>query len=325
MKRLITLLVVLTVPTAMAWDGISVPLPDWVGGTPSPGVWSHEVTVSVPAGETIYGVALDMDYYSPNYYVANYMSVDVTPPNAADHWLWPGANMPSGGASSNNGTVENYGSANPYTFTSDRNFWNNAWMSGTPSGGDWTFKFVCGNFWGAVDGTNTTVTLITEPPAVDGLDPRVFEGVLPANTTVYDEVGYGYRLIATRTGIDRDVTGPLGYRMWQGSDNVWEIHHPGGPGTVTITRPAGEGDGTRWTMFDSAAPAYAWYLSPNFVASNATSAAVTTPFDAPAGTYYINVDAMNMCGHGVYALSWTPEPGTLTLLGLVGLGLIRRR
>ena len=267
MKRLLTLLVVLVVPAAMAdWTGIPVAIPDFNGTTPSGDPWTHEVTLPVAAGETVYGVALDMDFHCPDYYPGNYLGIQVTPPNTADQWMWPGANYPNPFGSGSSGTIEYYGGTTTETFSSDRHFWNASWTSGTASGGDWTFRFTVGNGWGRVNGTNTTMTLITEPIATSLTDPRVFEGILPANTTVYDEVGGGYRMVATRTGIHYGVEGAEGYRMWQGSDNVWQINYPGGPGTVTITRPSGQGDSTRWSMFDSATPAYAWYLSPNFVA-----------------------------------------------------------
>jgi len=106
------------------------------------------------------------------------------------------------------------------------------------------------------------------------------------------------------------------FDIWDGGDDVWLLNWLGGDMTVSLTSLSGSDNDL-------------FVYSPGSYDSTGDYSIVgafdqVTLLGAPAGQYYINVDT-TFFSEGPYSLAITPEPGTLSLLGLAGLMVIRRK
>jgi hypothetical protein len=138
--------------------------------------------------------------------------------------------------------------------------------------------------------------------------------------TILGPIGPGSSVFGDTTNSTDDndgwYSGTHIFYLWEGPDDVWQLDWPGGDMGLEMTYDntsidldlflytAGSPDES---ILDS-------YL--NTGVENISYAA------APAGTYYVLIDGY--LGAGPYQLTVTPEPGSLLLLAMGTLLLVRR-
>lgn len=140
--------------------------------------------------------------------------------------------------------------------------------------------------------------------------------------TILGPLSNGSSVNGNNTGASDDNDGWFSgahiFDIWTGGDDVWRLNWGGGDLTVTLSYDNFFGD-----------PDLFLYR-PSDLDESALDSILNTGIDevnlagAPAGTYFVLIDTTSG-NEGPYSLAITPEPGSLALLGLGALALLRRR
>jgi hypothetical protein len=291
MRKLLVLGVFVAMATPAMAD-IPIAIPDFsvTSGTP----YVH-VEPGVAAGDTVYGLNFVADWTAGGGNPwSSELEVLVTPP-VGDPFDWD----PIGGA----------GNADPFHFDATVDA---AWPGGVGSGGDWTFSFDTSYGGSTANLANVTMTLLTTEPVIPSLEDYL-DGTLsgPMDSVAGDT-----------TGASDDMTGgtgdPFGSGSWTGGDHVYELIWGGGDMFIDLLFVDDLGDLDLF-LYDNPTPASALASS-----LSVTDNEHVEVLGAAAGTYYVRIDGW-LGGENAYDLQVTPEPGSLALLALGGLALVRRR